>query len=144
MWSYYLLSDLLTFVVRGHHHHHHVMPQARISLALSRYFSQSFIASGKSPELHPVSSHSCCMHVRAGRPAFARPYVGSIGVHHLWARPCFSSSILHVWFVWLGWFSWREAGDRIVGAMWGVAARIFSILFATVWCNCRLASSPAI
>ena len=27
---------------------------------------------------------------------------GSIGVHHLWARPCFSSSVLHVWFVWLG------------------------------------------
>ena len=26
---------------------------------------------------------------------------GSIGVHHLWARPCFSSSVLHVWFVWL-------------------------------------------
>ena len=24
---------------------------------------------------------------------------GSIGVHHLWARPCFSSSILRVWFV---------------------------------------------
>ena len=24
---------------------------------------------------------------------------GSIGVHHLWARPCFSSSDLHVWFV---------------------------------------------
>ena len=23
----------------------------------------------------------------------------SIGVHHLWARPCFSSSDLHVWFV---------------------------------------------
>ena len=27
---------------------------------------------------------------------------GSIGVHHLWARPCFSSSVLHVWFIWLG------------------------------------------
>ena len=26
---------------------------------------------------------------------------GSIGVHHLWARPCFSNSDLHVWFVWL-------------------------------------------
>ena len=25
--------------------------------------------------------------------------LGSIGVHHLWARPCFSSSDLHVWFV---------------------------------------------
>ena len=24
---------------------------------------------------------------------------GSIGVHHLWARPCFSSSVLCVWFV---------------------------------------------
>ena len=23
----------------------------------------------------------------------------SIGVHHLWARPCFSSMVLHVWFV---------------------------------------------
>ena len=24
---------------------------------------------------------------------------GSIGIHHLWARPCFSSSVLRVWFV---------------------------------------------
>ena len=24
---------------------------------------------------------------------------GSIGVHHLWARPYFSGSVLHVWFV---------------------------------------------
>ena len=24
---------------------------------------------------------------------------GSIGVHHLWARPYFSSSVLHVWFI---------------------------------------------
>ena len=26
---------------------------------------------------------------------------GSTGVHRLWARPCFSSSVLRVWFVWL-------------------------------------------
>ena len=26
---------------------------------------------------------------------------GSMGVHPLWARPCFSSSVLHVWFIWL-------------------------------------------
>ena len=38
--------------------------------------SSSFIASGRSSGLHPVSSHSCCMYVRAGRPAFAQPYVG--------------------------------------------------------------------
>ena len=58
------------------HHHHHVVPPSRISLTLSRHFSLSFIASGMSSGLHPVSSHSCCMYIRAGRPAFARPYVG--------------------------------------------------------------------
>ena len=31
------------------------------------------------------------MYVRSSRPAFARPYGGFIGVHHLWERPCFSS-----------------------------------------------------
>ena len=58
------------------HHHHHVVPLARISLILPRHFSQSFIASDRSSGLHPVSSHSCYMYFRAGRPAFARPYVG--------------------------------------------------------------------
>ena len=43
-------------------------------LSLSRHFSLSFIASGRSSGLHPVPSHSCCMYVRAGRPAFAWPY----------------------------------------------------------------------
>ena len=62
-----------------HHHHHHVVPQARISQTLSRHFSLSFIASGRSLGLHPVSLHSCCMYVRVGRPAFSRPYVGVHG-----------------------------------------------------------------
>ena len=52
------------------------MPLARISLPLSRYFSLLFIASGRSSGLHPISSYSCCMHVRAGRPAFTWPYAG--------------------------------------------------------------------
>ena len=59
------------------HHHHHVLPLARIFLTLSRHFTLSFIASGRSSGLHPVSSHSCWMYIRAGRPAFARPYVGA-------------------------------------------------------------------
>ena len=58
------------------HYHHHVMPPARISLTLSPHVTLSFIASGRSSGPHPVSSHSCWMYVRAGRPAFARPYVG--------------------------------------------------------------------
>ena len=74
-----------------HHHHHHVVALARISLtlSLSRHFSLSFIASGRSSGLHPVSSHSCCMYVLAGRPALARPYVGVRG-----NTSCMSSSLL--------------------------------------------------
>ena len=72
-----------------HHHHHYVVPLTWISLTLSRYFSLSFTASGWSSGLHPVSSHSCCMCVRAGCPAFAWPYVG---VHR--STSLMSSSLL--------------------------------------------------
>ena len=83
-----------------HHHHHHVMPLARISLTLSRHFSLTFIASGRSSGLQPVSSHSCWMYVRAGRPAFASlSFIASgrsSGLHpvssHSWSS-CFSSAI---------------------------------------------------
>ena len=56
--------------------HHHIALVARIFLTLSRHSSLSFIALGRSSGQHPVSSHSCWMYVRAGRPAFARPCVG--------------------------------------------------------------------
>ena len=59
------------------YHHHHVALVAQISLALSRHSSLSFIALGRSSGQHPVSSHSCWMYVRAGRPAFPRPCVGA-------------------------------------------------------------------
>ena len=71
------------------HHHHHVVPLAWISLTLSRHFSLSFIASGRSSGLHSISSHSCWMYVRAGRPAFARP---NVGVHK--GTSLMSSSLL--------------------------------------------------
>ena len=45
--------------------------------------------SGRSWGLHPVSSHRCFMYVRAGRPAFARPYAG---VHR--STSLMSSSLL--------------------------------------------------
>ena len=44
-----------------YNHHHHVMLQVQISLTLSRHFSLSFIVSGRSSGLHPISSHNCCM-----------------------------------------------------------------------------------
>ena len=45
-------------------------------MTLSRYPCLSSIASGRSSGLHPVSTQSCCMYVRAGRPAFGRPCEG--------------------------------------------------------------------
>ena len=71
------------------HHHHHVVPLAQISLTLPRHFSLSFIASGRSSGLHPVSSHSCWMYVQAGRPIFAQLYMG---VHR--SKSHMSSSML--------------------------------------------------
>ena len=65
------------------------MPPARISLTLSCHSSLSFIAPGRSSGLHHVSSQSCCIYVRTGRPTFARPYEG---VH--WSTSLMSSSLL--------------------------------------------------
>ena len=71
-------------------HHHLVVPLPWISPTLFGHISLSFIGSGRSSELHLVSSHSCSMYVRGGRPAFARPYVG--GVHR--STSFMSSSLL--------------------------------------------------
>ena len=113
-----------------YHHHHHVVPLARISLTLSRHFSPSFIASGRSSGLHPVSSHSCRMYVRAGRPAFARPYVG---VHRsTWLMN--SSLLLQLCPACLVRLTWIVF---VIGGRWpyswclgSVAARTCSILLA--------------
>ena len=77
--SYSLMTYNNTTIIsytHSHHHHHHIVLAARISLTLSRHSSLSFIALGRSSGQQPVSSHSCWMYVRAGRPAFARPCVG--------------------------------------------------------------------
>ena len=110
---------------RLHHHHHHV-PIARISLTLSRHFSLLFIASGRSSGLHRLSSHSCCMFVRAGCPAFAWPYVG---VHRstslmsssllLWQCPACLVRLTCIVFVmggrWL--YSWCLVGVLLPGLL---------------------------
>ena len=57
-------------------HHHHVVRLARISQTLFLHVSLSFIPYGRCSGLHPVSSHSWCMYVRAGRPAFDWRYAG--------------------------------------------------------------------
>ena len=61
-------NNVIIIIIMSCYQHGYPRP----SLATSPYRSSPLATSG----LHPVSSHSCCMYVWAGRPAFARPYVG--------------------------------------------------------------------
>ena len=77
------------------------------------------------------------MYVPAGRLAVARPYAG---VHR--STSLMSSSLLLqqcpaclVRLIWIVFVMGVGAGGRIVGILWGVAARICSILLATFLCN---------
>ena len=67
---------LKCYLQNVYHHHHQVVQLARISLTHARHFSLSFIASCRSSGIQPVSSHSCCLYVRACRPAFSWTYAG--------------------------------------------------------------------
>ena len=72
-----------------HHHHHHVVPLARISLTP---FSLLLPIVHRLWKVFRATSRiltSCWRYVRAGRPAFARPYVG---VHR--STSLMSSSLL--------------------------------------------------
>ena len=109
-WRQYLMIKIDQYTkknpgeLRRRHYHHHIVPQARISLTLSRHFSLSFIASGRSSGQHLVSSHSCWMYVRAGRPAFARPYAGvhrstSLVSSSLFLQQCPACLVRLTWIV---------------------------------------------
>ena len=110
----------------------------------STHSSLSSIASGRSSRLHPVWVQSCCMLVRAGRPAFAHPCEL---VHR--STSLMSSSLLLqqcpiclvrltlIVFVIL-------VGGRIAAALSGVASRTWSISLAAFLCSCRQTFSPAI
>ena len=73
-------------------HHHDVVPLARISQTLLRHFSQSFIASGMSSGLHPVSSHSCCMFemVVLLLPDHMQGFIGGVTYELVLASPAVS------------------------------------------------------
>ena len=80
------------YLLHHHHHHHHIVPLAWISLTITRHFSLSFIGlQGYIPYPHIAA---VCMFELVVLLLPGHMW-GSIGVHHLWARPCFSSSLLH-------------------------------------------------
>ena len=77
------------------------------------------MAFGRSSGLHPVSSHSCCMNVRAGRPAFDWPYAGvhrstSLTISSLLFQQCPACLIRLACIVFViggRWpYSWRSVG----------------------------------
>ena len=127
-----------------HHYHHHVVPPARISLILSRHFSQSFIAFGRSSGLHPVSSHSCCMYVRAGRPAFAWPYAGvhrstSLMSSSLLLQQCPACLVRLTCIVFVMGGKWPYSWCLV-----GCCRQDLFNIATTFLSNCRLVSSPAV
>ena len=133
--DYSVFSNFCTY------HHHHVVLLARISLILSCNFSLLFIASGRASGLHPVSSHSCCIYVLAGHPAFAGPYVGvhrstSLMRSSLLLQQCPACLVRLTWIVFVMGGRWPYSWCFV-----GVTARTYSILLATFLCNCRLFSS---
>ena len=103
-WEYVFSLSCVYKHTYYHHHHHHVVPPARISLTLSLHFSLLFITSGRSSRLYPVPSHSCCMYVRAGRPAFDCPYAGvhrstSLTISSLLLQQCPACLVRLAWIV---------------------------------------------
>ena len=137
----YFFQILPSFFVKyhHHHHHHHAVPLTRISLTLSRHFSLSFIASGRSSGLHHVSSHSCWMYVRAGRPAFAWPYAGvhrstSLMSLSLLLQQCPACLVRLIWIVFLmggRWpYSWCLVGCCRQG-LFNIARNILGLLLSS-------------
>ena len=121
-------------------HHHHVVLVARISLTLSRHFSLLFNASGRSSGLHPVSSHSCCMYVRAGRPAFARPYAGvhrstSLMSSSLLLQQCPACQVCLTWIVFVmggRWpYSWCLVGGCCRQDLFNIAHSVLVSLLSS-------------
>ena len=122
MYAYHSGKDILWAVNTTplkHHHHHHDVRLAWISLTLSLHVSLSFIAFGRSSGLHLVSSHSCCMNVRAGRPAFDWPYAEvhrstSLTISSLLLQQCLACLVRLACIVFViggRWpYSWRRVG----------------------------------
>ena len=85
-WVYIIWYEYIIYIYI--YHHHHDVQFAQISLTLSRHPSLSFIASGRSSRLHPVSVQSC---IDKSLLAVLLLYVcmkRSIGECHLLVLPC--------------------------------------------------------
>ena len=93
---------------------------------ISLHPSFSSIAPCRSSKLHPVSTQSWCKYVLASQSTLVCPCVGFHRRMSLMGLSCFSNSVPHVLFVWLGWFlRWDISGCTTV-VLSCVASRICS------------------
>ena len=94
-----VIYKMCLYIFHHHHHHHHVMLLAWISwpcLVTFPYHSSPLACLlDYIPYLHIAA---VCMFLLVVLLLLGHMW-GSIGVHHLWAHPCSSSSVLHAWFV---------------------------------------------
>ena len=84
------------------------------------------------------------MYVRAGRPAFVRPYEGvhrstSLISSSLLLQQCPACLVGLTWIVFVMEGKWPYSW-----CLSGVASMTCSILLAVFLCNCRLAFSPSV
>ena len=100
-----------TTLGQSHHHHHHVVPLARISLTLPRHFlpivhrlRQVF------KDTFRILTTAVCMFELVVQLLHGHMW-GSIGVHHLWSRLCFSSSVDLVIMA----MKWHSTSARYLG-----------------------------
>ena len=90
--SIYIYIYIYIIIIMSCHQHGYPWP----SLATSPYRSSS-LAGLRGYILYPHIA-AVCMFELVVLLLLGHRW-GSIRVHHLWTRPCFSSSVLHVWFV---------------------------------------------
>ena len=119
------------------------MPLARISQTLSHHFSLLFITSGRSSGLHPVSSHSCCMYVLAGRPAFAQPYVGvhrstSLMSLSLLLQQCPACLVHLTWIVFMMGGRWPCCRHDLFNIARNILVYLLSSVFSSRFVNIQL------
>ena len=97
-----------------HHHHHH-----RATCTDFLDSPSPFVCIvGRSSKLHPVSVRAVVDSFYPDVQHLFFRVKGSTGKRRLWAHPYFSSSILHVLFIWFKWFYRWEVGDRIAAVLW--------------------------
>ena len=101
-WMYFLSAPCIAAGSQHHEESRLIYGPLEFTLLDQRFSVEHELDAWNPP--HTVSSHSCWMYVRAGRPAFARPYVGvhrstSLMSSSLLLQQCPACLVCLIWIV---------------------------------------------